>query len=537
MKKSHIMRKQIVAAAVAAIALAGLGACSSSSNNDNALPTSLVLADQQPMNNLNPIDGYADLGISPIYDGLLVPNAARDTELPQLKPALAASQPTPNKDMTVWHVDLRKDVTFHDGSAFDAKDVVATYRAIANPDVASPLLDSYSMIKDVKASGSHGVDFTLAYPYADLPTRLLVGIIPSEAVEKKPSAEWKLNTAPIGTGPYQLDSIKGDTTKLKAYDKTWHGAPQVKELTFMTVPDDTARAQQLSAKQISGTQLAPKLAKTFTGKEGFTVTANRTVDWRGLTLPTDNPFTADAKVRLALNIAIDRNALVKDVLAGYGTPASLPVNNVYGPVASSIKPFEYDRAGAEKLLDEAGWTKGADGIRAKDGNKAHMDLWYPAGDQLRKDLTFAVAAQLKTIGVSTKMSESDWDAVEKKLPSLAAMFGGGDQPYSIDTQLYGTLHSRDAKSDVFTNPTGSSVPGVDKLLDEARRTTDQDKRMELYNKAMAAYREAPSYLMLVFLQHTYVEQTNKWKGKAPILEPHSHGVTWGPWWNVGQWHK
>ncbi|MDO5728357.1 MAG: ABC transporter substrate-binding protein [Actinomycetaceae bacterium] len=506
-----------------------------SETSSETYPTTIVLADQQPVDHFNPIAGYGELGTSPLYDGLLVPAPAGKADLPELVPALAASAPVSNDDLTEWTVPLREGVTFSDSSPLRAADVVATYQAILDPVTASPMASGYEMIKEVSAPDEHTVKFTLNYPYADLPARMLVGIAPAASMESKPVTEWALNTQPIGTGPYVLKSLGTDEATFTAREDGWHETPDVKELTIISVPDDTARAQRLSSGDIMGTQLAPALATTFAHHDGFTIASNHTVDWRGLTLPLDNPFTAEAKVRLALNYAVDREALVKNVLLGYGEPGYTPVNAAYGPVVPD-NSFGYDPDKAAGLLDEAGWVLDGD-KRVKDGHTASLELWYPAGDQLRKDLTFAVAENLNALGIETTIDHSDWDAVAEKLPSVAAMYGGGDQPYSIDTQLYGALHSRTEGSSVYDNPTGSSVPGLDEILEGARREADQTKRTDMYREGIEKYLAEPSYLILVFLHHTYVEQTNDWQGKQPVLEPHSHGVSWGPWWNIGQWHR
>lgn len=535
------MRRLFSLAACTALLLVGCSPSAPESEPDRTpetadnYPTSIVLADQLAIDHFNPIAGYGELGTSPLYDGLLVPAPAGKADLPKLNPALAASDPEPNSDMTEWTVQLREGVTFSDGSPLTAKDVVATYQAILDPVTASPMASGYEMIKEVSAPDDHTVVFTLNYPYADMPARMLVGIAPAASMESKPVTEWALNTKPIGTGPYVLKSMGTDEATFTARDNGWHETPEVTELTIISVPDDTARAQRLSAGDVMGTQLAPALATTFAQKDGFTIASNHTVDWRGLTLPLDNPFTAEAKVRLALNYAIDREALVKNVLLGYGEPGYTPVNAAYGSVVPE-ETFSYDPDKAASLLDEAGWVL-EDGKRVKDGTTAALELWYPAGDQLRKDLTFAVAENLNALGIETTIDHSDWDAVAEKLPSVSAMYGGGDQPYSIDTQLYGALHSRTEGSGVYDNPTGSSVPGLDEILEGARRESDLDKRADMYREGIEKYLAEPSYLILVFLHHTYVEKTNDWQGKQPVLEPHSHGVSWGPWWNIGQWHK
>lgn len=147
------------------MALSGCGA-----NAPEAAETdTVVLADSQPLGQFNPITGYGELGVSPLYDGLLRPLSTSDAQLPDLVPALAASPPKSSEDSTVWDVELRQDVQFSDGTALDADDVVATYEAVLDPASASGIAAAYSMIENVEAVDEHHVRFELTHPYAAFP--------------------------------------------------------------------------------------------------------------------------------------------------------------------------------------------------------------------------------------------------------------------------------------------------------------------------------------------------------------------------------
>ena len=130
-----------------------------------------------------------------MYDGLV--RLTGGTGMPGFEPSLAAEMPTANTDATVWTVKLRDGVTFSDGSTFDAADVVATYKAILDPASASEARSSYDMISDVVAVDDSTVEFRLAYSYAPLLTKMLIGMVPSESLATPGlAAESPLNTAP-----------------------------------------------------------------------------------------------------------------------------------------------------------------------------------------------------------------------------------------------------------------------------------------------------------------------------------------------------
>ncbi|MEE2046293.1 ABC transporter substrate-binding protein, partial [Nocardiopsis tropica] len=267
-------------------------------------PTRIVLADAQPLGGYDPVDGYGELGVSPVFEGLLRPESTGDDRLPDLVPALAAAPPEPNGDSTVWDVELRTDVVFSDGSALDADDVVATYSAVLDPATASEIAASYSMIESVTATGDHSVRFTLHHPYYAFPARMSLGITPEEEITPGPAADSERNRRPVGTGPYVLAELDAEQAVFEA-NPHYHGtAPQVTELVTLYLPDDNTRAQRMRAGGVDGTVLPPTTAATFAGADGVDVLSVRTADWRGLSLPAENAFASDGAARLAMNLAV-----------------------------------------------------------------------------------------------------------------------------------------------------------------------------------------------------------------------------------------
>lgn len=535
--------------------------------------SALVLADAFELGGFNPISGYGELGTSPLYDGLMALESTGPDTLPRLVPALASAAPEPNADLTVWTVPLRSGVRFHDGSTFDAADVVATYQAVLDPANASPIASSFDMLASVSGGSTtptfappgaspasttspasmmspestpnlgtqpeagEQVTFTLKYPYADFPTRLLLAIAPSEKLTGGPASESSLNREPVGTGPYRLTELSAERAVFTAFADHWRGAPEVTTLTTVYLPDDNTRTQRVAAGEFDGTIVPPALARTFEGRAGYEVVSAKSADWRGVSLPADNPFTADPAVRIALNHAVDRQAMVDVVLAGYGAAAYTPVSAVYGDAFDPDATFAYDPGPAKAMLADAGWTPGPDGVLVNGGDRASFTVAYRPTDTVRRDLATAFAADLKRIGVEVTLEGLDFDRIEPRVRDLGVLLGGGDKPYSIDTQIYPALHSQTPGAPVWDNPGNHGSPAMDALLDQARRTTDDTVRTALYRRAQRAYLDNPSYVFLVFLEHTYAVREDDWQRGPLTVEPHSHGVGWGPWWNLASWHR
>ncbi|MBD0860539.1 ABC transporter substrate-binding protein [Gordonia sp. zg691] len=528
-------RSRRVFALTGAMVLLVVSAAAGCSSSDSATATDqIVLGEGQELGAFNPMLGYAQLGVSPIYDGLLIPAADGDDRVPDLVPALAAATPERTAPRT-WRVPLRSGVTFSDGSSFDAADVIATYRAVVDPQVASEISTDFAPIVDIEADGPEAITVRMDTD-ADPSPYLLLGIVPSEEVQAAPAAEWSLNTAPVGTGAYRLDTLEPDQAILVARENYWGTAPSVNRIIYTYVPDDNTRAQRIGAGEIDGAALPPRLADSLTGRAGIDVVAVKSADWRGISLPSANAFTADPAARRAMNLGVDRQAVVDDVLSGKGEAASTPIASVYGDaVYDEQTQFAYDTTAAGAALDAAGWRTGPDGIRTRGADRASFPLLYNAQDTLRRDLAVAFAAEMKKIGVEALTRGTSWDEIETKMTTAGVLLGGGATPYSIDSQVYDTLHTRVADSSPYSNPGNFTAPGLDALLDEARESAPGPENDERYRRIQQIYAEQPSYVFLAFLHHTYAARSAGWQHDAPILEPHSHGVTWGPWWNLPSW--
>jgi peptide/nickel transport system substrate-binding protein len=488
----------------------------------------MVLADGYEPESLHPLLGYGVEGASKIFDGLVTHDADR-----QLQPALAAELPQPSPDRLSWTVPLRTGVTFHDGSALDAADVEATYRALLDPAYAASIRSDYVTLAGVEALDDHTVRFTLTRPDAAFPHRLTLGIVPAEALAAPAPLETSaFSGAPVGTGPYRLaEWRRGTSMRLTANESYFGGQPAVREIEIVFAVDDNTRAQRLRAGEFDGTVLPPALAETFVGS-GYTVRHHRSADYRTVTLPTNHPVTGDAAIRLALNLAVNRQGMIDALFAGRGAPASNPIPEVLDEYAEPNAQFEFDPDEARRVLDTAGWTRGPDGTRVRAGVPARFTLMYPATDSIRRDLAQAFASDARALGVDVLLEGLGWEAIEPRMGADALVLGGGS-PFDPDLVAYPLLHSSYA-GDGFNNPASYANPGVDAGLEAARRATDPAERVAAVRAWQRAYAAAPGFVFLTFLDHSYVVR-DRWDGYTQVIDPHTHGTTWGPWWNVEDW--
>ena len=491
--------------------------------------SAIVLADATEPATLNPLLGYGSEGVSKIFDGLVEHGVDRTVH-----PQLAAELPTPAQDGLSWTVKLRNDVKFTDGTTFGAEDVLATYRALLDPATGSTVRSSFAALTGVEQLDVTTVRFTLAHPYAPFPNLLVLGILPSEALAGGgPLANSPINTGPVGTGPYKLvEWRKGDRMVLESNPAHLEGDPKVKKVTVVFVPDDNTRAQGMQKGEYDGTDLPPRLATVFSNTSGLRVLDHRTADLRAITLPTGKPVTGDPAMRLALNLAVNRQGMIDNLLAGKGTPASTPVPAELPEFVDPTAVFKYDKVQAEAVLDLAGWVRGADGMRARNGVAASFTLMYPVGDVVRGDLATAFAADAKAIGVDVQLAGLSREAITPRLHDNAVL-GGEGNPFDLDPALYRALHSAPAGG--ADNPGGYSDAAVDAALDAGRKLLDPAQRTAAYVQFQRAYVADPGLVTLAFVSHTYVMREN-WNGYLPVVDPTRHGaLTWGPWWNLQKW--
>ncbi|WP_033341474.1 ABC transporter substrate-binding protein [Catenuloplanes japonicus] len=509
-----------------------LAACSHpDAAGSSAHARTFVVATAGEPDTLNPILGFGTDGASLIFDGLVARDATNT-----LVPALAAQLPTVSPDGKTITVPLRPGVAFHDGSPLTSADVVFTYRSVLDPSVDSTLRSDLDMIDRVEAPDATTVTFTLKYAYAPFLQRLVLGIVPAAALQGQDVNTAAFNRQPIGTGPYRLTSwTPGDRLVLAANTAYYGGAPANDTVVVAFVGDDNVRAQRARAGEFDAVELAPKLASGFGDVAGYAVHRVPTADYRGVMLPMGAPVTGDLAVRRALNTAVDRAAMVTGVLGGAGEPAFGPVppGSAYAE-PSVVGTAGGDVAAAARELDAAGWTAGADGVRAKGGQRAAFILMYPAADSLRKELALAVVADAEKVGVEVTPEGLTWDAIRPRMKDDALIMGYGT-PYDPDFVSYKLFGGQFAGQGYF-NPGSYRNAAVDRALQDGRDHADPAARKAAYAVFQQQLAADPPWVFLTYLQHTYVVRDTV-NGVTPRVEAHEHDVANSLWWNIASWTR
>ncbi|GAB7054087.1 ABC transporter substrate-binding protein [Paenibacillus sp. YK5] len=491
----------------------------------------LILAvGSEPDTGFDPTAGWGRYG-SPLFQSTLL---KRDHEL-RIVNDLATGYEI-SGDGKVWTVKLRNDAKFSDGKPLTAQDVQYTFETAAK---SGSVIDLTNM-QSVKAIDEYTVQFTLKEAQSPFIYLLVTtGIVPKHAHGPNYASN------PVGSGPYRLVQWdKGQQLIVEANPEYYGTKPFFKKLTFLFLNEDAAFAAAKAGK-VDISYIPAAFSKQTV--EGMRLEAVRTVDNRGIVFPVvpsggktkdghpiGNDVTADIAIRKAINMAIDRNALVKGVLEGYGTPAYTVNDGLPWSNPKTVFP-DADLEGAKSLLANAGWKDSdGDGIVEKGGLKAEFPLIYPASDVTRQSLAIAAADHIKAIGINIKVEGKSWDDIKTMMHSSAVLFGWGSHD---PLEMY-NLFSTKYRGIEYYNAGYYSNPVVDQYMEQALKATSEEAAMEFWKKAqwdgttgVSALGDAP-WAWLVNIDHLYLVKDGLDIGKQKI-HPHGHG--WPVTDNIEEW--
>jgi peptide/nickel transport system substrate-binding protein len=392
-------------------------------------------------------------------------------------------------DRLTWTFHLRKNVVWHDGKPFTARDVKFTIEKLwLNPDVPFFQRANVKDIGRVEIVDDHTVRIVTKVPFATLPVMLgyLTNMLPEHVLgsytieQLRNPVEFLRN--PIGTGPFKFaEAVVGSHVRLVANDRYFLGRPKLDAVVFRIVADVEQQLAQLQTGQLDLMIIEPHQVPLVQRMPGVQVVDAPQVNYTFIGFNHKvEPFT-DRRVRLALSHAFDRKAVLEKLHLGRGRLATGPINPLVAwAYNASIEPIKYDPALAGKLLDEAGWTKGADGIRRKDGKPLKITLDTDRGNPVREQTGIVTQKFWRDIGVDVEIRVSEFNAFLSRIrtrpnPLQAWVLFYVTPP---EADLLGYYHTQGT-----LNEFGYSNPEVDRLLEKGRATFDQKERAKLYHDA------------------------------------------------------
>jgi len=420
---------------------------------------------------LDPAGRSGDAGSQPVmyavYDPLI--DLQRDGSY---KPALATKVDS-SPDSRTWTVTLRRGVTFHDGTPFNAQSVAAHFKRLANPDTHCTCLATVQAITSIETPAADTVVFKLAKGWASFPAQVLgssFAFIPSPAAVAAGGADF--GTRPVGTGPFKLVQFtRGDRIVVERNPAYWRsGLPYLDRIVFRPLPDEQTRLQSLRAGDIDLMQTINPLQAEQARAAGLQSRINMGLGSQMVALDNSREPFSDPRVRRALALAINRDALVKVMTNGLCRPGQGPLGE--GSPYDGKAPWPgYDPKAARELL-------------AAYGKPVTFELLTAASPDGRKQAEI-LQQMWRAVGVQATLATVDLpqlvDRVLAKKNFEAATWVA--QEYPDPDGLFEGFHSHGR-----FNYMKYANPKVDSLLELARVNADPKVRLESYqevNKILA----------------------------------------------------
>lgn len=402
-------------------------------------------------------------------------------------------------DDTTWEFKLQQGVKFHDGEDFNAEAVKANLDRIRDEKVASPRYFLFEMISEVNVIDEHTVQIVTEYPFAPLLAHLSHnggGMVSPKSIEADYAAmeEGKdpgtvISENPVGTGFFKFESWKpGEEIKLVRNDDYWNEPAILDSVAFKVVPEGATRNADLERGFVQITDpVAPIDVAPINDSDYGSVfqKPSSSLSYVGFNVNKE-PFN-DVRVRKAISMMLDRNDVIDGIYEGFGVPAKGPLAPGIFGYYDGLEAVEYNVEEAKKLLEEAGY-----------GDGFNTTIWTNDNQQ-RVDIAILLQNNLKELNINVEIEQMEFGtyldktaAGEHDMFILGWSVPTGDADYGLYALFHSSQHGQPGNRSFYANDE------VDQLLEEGRKETNPEQRLEIYKKAQEQIVEdAP----MIFVHH------------------------------------
>jgi peptide/nickel transport system substrate-binding protein len=415
-----------------------------------------------------------------LFDGLV----QRDEQF-NFTPALAASWEQP--DPRTWIFHLRDGVRFTDGRPLAARDVVWTFKSmgvaggLAGSDVRdgmviSPKTASYASVDAIEAPDAHTVIFRLKTPDNFLLTNLstrAIGIVPYGSGKEF----WR---HPVGSGPFRFVSQRIDQDVVVERNPwSWSIVPKIERVRFAVVPDAITQSLELEkgSADVESNSLPMDALPVLAERANLYFAEVSGTEIQYLTFNTRDPILRDARVRQSIAFAIDRDLIIRTLLRGHAHVALSLLPATHWAWTGDVPRYDYDPARAQRLLDEAGYRRGAKGIRF------HLTM-KTSTDERARLLAAVLQQQLAQVGIALDLRTNEFatfyaDVVRGAFQMYSLYWIGGNEQPDIFSYVFSTarIPPHGANRGRYSNPK------LDSLLEDAAESPDTNRRRADYVEA------------------------------------------------------
>ena len=461
-----------------------------------------------------------------IFEGLVRPDPMVGTPTPWL-----AESWTTSPDGLTWQFKIRPNVKWSDGQPFTADDVKFTFQMVLDPKTKTPFRTRFDNVASFDAPNPTTFEVTLKGPDCPfLSTTMLVGIIPKHLLQGSADINTdEFNSShPVGTGPFMYKEWRrGEFLSLVANPNHWRGRPKIDQWIRPPTANDNVTTQLLKTGEIDYSAVAPTAVADLSAEPSLqfvSVSSPTSIIYVAYNL--DRPLFQDKRVRQALSHGVDRQGILDSVLFGLGDLVDSAIPFQSWARSDNVPTFRYDLEAARKLLTEAGWTPGPDGILQKDGSRFAFTLSIQSGDQRRLGVATIAQDAWRRLGMQVQIEQLEAAALTSKYlqaHDFDAIVGGG-LGFTIDpdqTRFWAAKEFPGGANFVHYNN-----PAVDRLLDQARTVPgcDPAARKALYEQFQQIISEDQPWTFLYSARNPVVinkriqnAALSAWVGAGPYL--------------------
>jgi peptide/nickel transport system substrate-binding protein len=389
-------------------------------------------------------------------------------------PALAANWEQPDPLTAIFH--LRPGVRFSNGRALTSRDVAWTIDSMRNGAVVTPKAATYAAIASVEARDPLTVVFHLKHPDNFLLTNLssrAIGIVP----EGSGKDFWR---HPIGTGAFRFVSQQIDQdVVIERNPLSWSIVPKIERVRFAVTPDAITESLELEkgSADVEVNSLPMDALPALAQRSDLQVESTPGTEIQYLAFNTRDAVLKDVRVRQAVACAIDRDLIIRSLLHGHARPAASLLPPTHWAWSGDVPRYDYDPARAERLLDEAGYRRGAGGIRL------HLAM-KTSTDERARLLAAVLQQQMARVGIALDQRSNEFatfyaDVVRGAFQMYSLYWIGGNEQPDIFSYVFSSTRfpPKGANRGRYANPQ------LDALLDDAAQNPDQNHRRADYAEA------------------------------------------------------
>lgn len=486
-----------------------------------AFATTLHLATSSNPSRLNPIlatDSSSSEIAGFIFNGLL----KYDKDSSTIIGDLASKFYYENNTSVIF--ELKKNIQWHDGEEFTAKDVLFTYETLVSPKISSPYSANFRFVKAVEVINKYKLRVTYTKPYFKALETWMMGILPEHILKSEENLmSSKFNTAPVGTGPYKLEQLEhSKNIVLAANDTYFLGRPKIDKISFHVIADPMTRflmlkAQSLDIGSIDSMQYERQLSEKFLKNFNIYEEISHSYTYLGFNLRREK--FKNPKVREALSLGIDREELVQILFFKHAqvcTGPFLPATAAFNP---EIKAPKQNIKKAKELLKEAGYDE---------NNPFEFEIVTSNSSSVRPYAAQILQHQLKKIGVIVNLRVMEWQAflnmvvLPHKFDSVLLGWGLSSTP-----DPYLLWHTDSDKKGGF-NLVGYKNEKIDIMIDKSQSMIDRVELAKLWKEMFKVIVEDNPYLFL-YIPNSITAVDKNIKNVEPSLR--------GIWHNHILWEK